>query len=210
MGLSLGIGFLMPSGPGLTTDGASTEFAAGFASIAISWIAFGLGAFVAGRLAYPRRDRDGVHNGLLAWAFSLLCTLCVLGGIAGPLTGGSARHVEEEGLAAAPSPLMALLPQPSNPEEVRSQIHQLIETPGSIDRVLLVQGLAIQAGISEGDADERLARFEREMKYAADSARRAAVMKMTWTVGVLLLGGILAYFGGRQGARAARRASRDD
>lgn len=198
LGAGLGIALFEPLRPGISPDASTFGLGGGVWWIAANWIAVTVGTFVAGRLAPRLHDRDGVSHGLVVWASSLIFTFVVLAAVVGGVAAGA--------ISTRDQAVSVLTATPNSPEGVRALTNQLVADPASVDRPKLVQALAHQAGISDQEADARLARFEQDTRSAADATKRAVSSAAIWSCLALLVGAIAAFLGGREGARAGRSA----
>jgi hypothetical protein len=172
--------------------------------------------------------RDTAH-GFLAWAFATVLGAAALGGAATYLVGGAATSAAQgasQGVASSPStqggngyfvdmllrpdPARqgAASPQPGNNEAARGEIGRIfargLRQGGEFspaDGTYLAQIVAARTGISQADAEKRVAEVVYQAKAAADEARRAAAKAALWLTAAMLIGAFAASLAAIEGGQ---------
>jgi len=232
LALGAGIGFSVISPWSVSSDITTTKAATvgGIYMAVTAVMASALGGYVAGRLRVrwaqvPRDEvyfRDTAH-GVLAWAFAtvmgaafLASAATVVGGVAaskditGPtldrlfrpdyaaLTGGTGQRAA--GVFAAGRDLAV-------DREVARRMFATFGERGRTeltadDRQYLAQMVAARTGLSQADAEKRVATVETEARVAADTARRVGMHLSFWLVASMLLGAVAAGLAATEGGAA--------
>lgn len=123
----IGISSIDVRAPGASAEGLGTGL--GWAMVVINLIAFGVGGYLAGRLAGPGRRRFGFVHGLLTWAVLVLGSFLLLASAAGAALG-SIGGVISTGVTAAAQGAGALAPALS--DSVDNATTGLTDTAGDI------------------------------------------------------------------------------
>ena len=172
--------------------------------------------------------RDTAH-GFLAWAFATLLGAAALGGAATYLVGGvatSAAQGASQGVASSSSTqgengyfvdmLLrpdsarqgAASPQAGNDQAARGEIGRIFARslrPGGefspADGTYLAQIVAARTGISQADAEKRVAEVVYQAKAAADEARRAAAKAALWLTAAMVIGAFAASLAAIEGGQ---------
>jgi hypothetical protein len=172
--------------------------------------------------------RDTAH-GFLAWAFATVLGAAALGGAATYLVGGAATSAAQgasQGVASSsstqggngyfvdmllrPDPARqgAASPQPGNNEAARDEIGRIfargLRQGGEFspaDGTYLAQIVAARTGISQADAEKRVAEVVYQAKAAADEARRAAAKAALWLTAAMLIGAFAASLAAIEGGQ---------
>jgi hypothetical protein len=172
--------------------------------------------------------RDTAH-GFLAWAFATVLGAAALGGAATYLVGGAATSAAQgasQGVASSsstqggngyfvdmllrPDPARqgAASPQPGNNEAARGEIGRIfargLRQGGEFspaDGTYLAQIVAARTGISQADAEKRVAEVVYQAKAAADEARRAAAKAALWLTAAMLIGAFAASLAAIEGGQ---------
>jgi hypothetical protein len=147
--------------------------------------------------------RDTAH-GLITWAFATVLTAAALGSatssIVGRVTqsiGGAAAQAGAQigpietavdGLFRADPGAASAAPGPSaGPDPMRAEISRLLSTSlldggnlNDIDRTYVARVVAARTGISQADAEKRVAEVIDKAKQTLDDARKAAARLSFW------------------------------
>jgi hypothetical protein len=178
----------------------------------------------------PRQEvlfRDTAH-GMVAWAFATLALVAVLGTGTGSLISSGVTgifHGASQGVsAAAPTDYyvdMLLRPAPtspgatattlsgqSDPTATRREISSIFTRSfgadtnlSSTDRSYLVQVVAQRSGMSEADANKRVADVTTQTKTYLDNARKYSIAFALWVTVALFAGAFAAAAGAIEGGQ---------
>jgi hypothetical protein len=190
----------------------------------VELIASSMGGYLAGRLrtkwvnihTHEVYFRDTAH-GFLVWAVSLVITAAFLPlAIVGGASHMSARPVAgASGAQSGPNEYfvdMLLRPTAPGVDQNDASAHSEFEVifahalrKGELppaDQTYLAQVVAAKTGVSEPDAEKRVADTIAQAREAADKARKAVAHTLYWTFLALLVGAFCASFaatiGGKQ------------
>lgn len=191
-------------------------FLSGLYLVLAALASYGLGGYIAGRLApiAPTVEgtefRDGM-NGLLVWAlatiltgFLLLAAAAALSRQAAPSSGsaGPAASVASENIIAYD--LDRLLRADRRPQGdmtyTRAEAGRILMTTSSHrgmlpeDRAYLVRLVALTTGLAPPDAERRVNEISAQAKQNIDRARRSGVILAFMTGAAALLGALAAWF----------------
>lgn len=212
LGVGIGITATEPLQPGETPSATAFGIGAGIWWVVSNWIAVGVGAFIAGRVAHRLLDVDGGLHGLVVWAIGLILTMTMFASIAGSIASGVTSTIGMGVQTAAQSDNRSLvdrLTAPANQQtDLEAELRRFIANPESVDRNRIVDVIAREAGVDRTEAERRLAQAETEARQAADTAATVLGQTAIWGVVALLIGAVAGYFGGRWGAQSARTATR--
>jgi hypothetical protein len=186
--------------------------------------AFSLGGYLSGRMRHRWSSvksevefRDGTH-GLLVWASAItLAAVVATLGFAGHDRNGLSPASDREPLASVIDTL--LRPVRSGPDirtdDVRAQASRLLthsqpvtattSQAATASRAQLVQLVSTHTGLSEPDADKRIAESVTELKLIADRARKLAILIGFLTAASLLIAGAAAWVSAEIWWAASRR-----
>jgi len=224
--LALGAGFGLSSISPWSNMGAS---ASTVGAVAIAWliltqiISSGVGGYLAGRLRtkWSTIHNDEVHfrdtaHGLLVWSVGLVITAYFLASAATTMVGGAAES--RTGAAAASTShangyFIDTLFRSENSKEPNGPIPaaevELIiantlrqnQMPAA-DKAYLAQLVARRSGITQPEAERRVADVLVAVRQAADTARKATAHFLLWTFLAFLIGAFCSSYaatiGGRQ------------
>jgi hypothetical protein len=206
--LALGAGFGLSAVSPWSGVGAS---AAAVGTAAIMWlivievIACALGGYLCGRLRtkWVAVHTDEVYfrdtaNGFLVWAVGLVMTVTFLVSSAASMAGNPVPKDSND----SHSYLMDRLFRTDNPQPVdaavKAEAARILANNGSADQAYLAKLVAAKTGVSQTDAEQRVA----QVIQAEDNARREASHLLLWIFMALLVGAFSASYaatiGGRQ------------
>jgi hypothetical protein len=201
-----------------SSGGSATVFsiATGLYFIVMAMVASSIGGYLAGRLrtrwrgAHTREVffRDTAH-GLLAWAFATLLSAGVLSSAASSLVGGSTAALsrvagQSPGVLNGPVDTMlrgdpAAAHDAGSTMAARNEAGQIFATAfqhggdfNAADRAYLARVVAVRAGISQTEAEQRVSAAIDQAKTAVDKARKAAAQFALWLTASLLVGAFSA------------------
>jgi hypothetical protein len=182
----------------------------------MAMIASAIGGYLAGRLrtrwrgAHSREVffRDTAH-GLLAWAFATLLSAAVMTSAASSIVGGATNGLTREpdqtsGLLSGTVDTLlrgdsASLRDANGGLAARGEVNQIFASTfqsggdlSSGDRAYLARLVAERAGISNADAEQRVAAAVDQTKSIVDKARKAAAQLALWLTASLLVGAFSA------------------
>jgi hypothetical protein len=154
--------------------------------------------------------RDTAH-GFLAWAFASVLGAAVLatpatsmlGGVATGASQGAANSAAQasgpmdgyvDTLLRSNNPGQSATPQNSSPNDSRAELVRLFSTSfksgsemSAADRSYVSKVVAARTGLSEQDADKRVAEVTAQVKSDLDKARKATAQLAFWLAASLLL-----------------------
>jgi hypothetical protein len=154
--------------------------------------------------------RDTAH-GFLAWAFASVLGAAVLatpatsmlGGVATGASQGAANSAAQasgpmdgyvDTLLRSNNPGQSPTPQNSSPNDSRAELVRLFSTSfksgsemSAADRSYVSKVVAARTGLSEQDADKRVAEVTAQVKSDLDKARKATAQLAFWLAASLLL-----------------------
>jgi hypothetical protein len=194
--------------------------------IFVALCAFGVGGYAAGRMRWPARVaaspesafRDGMH-GLFMWGLAILLTAVLAlvgaaiaaksavpsGGTAGPATSVAGENILANELDQlfrsyryAPTQDIQYLRAEAARILLKSSSHKGIPED---DRSYLSNIVALRAGVSNAEADDRVGRIIAESNDELHRARAAAVIEAFLVAAALLLGAAVAWFSAEEGGR---------
>ncbi len=210
--------FLITLGAGFGLVLSSPSAAGTFMTLGAIWVlaaqAFGFaaGAHITGRLIGPAREttreeewRAGTH-GLVMWAITVVAGLALL---ALAVAGGSPLHQRDTRSASGISAYWADVLLAPVTEHAMARGADLDHDKTEAARVLvadlhpgataraenhadLVRLTTMDAGLSAGEANERVNFVESHMRQELDTARKAAGYAALWTALALLFGAVLS------------------
>jgi hypothetical protein len=223
-----GMGFAVVSPwPNSGISAATFSVWAGLYLVAVAMIAFGIGGYLAGRLrtswigvhTHEVYFRDTAH-GFLAWAFATVLSAAVLSAAASNIVAGASAGISyvagaAAGQSAAPIDgyLDSLLrADPARPRDAgqvassRAELSRLLTAGfrsgsdlGSEDRTYIAQVVAARTGVTQADAEKRVADVILRAKTAMDNARKAALHLALWLTASLLIGAFSASLAATEG-----------
>jgi hypothetical protein len=172
--------------------------------------------------------RDTAH-GFLAWAFATVLGAAALGGAATYLVGGAATSAAQgvsQSVSSStstqsgtgyfvdvllrPDPARqgAASPQAGDDEAARGEVGRMfargLRQGGEFspaDGTYLAQIVAARTGMSQADAEKRVAEVVYQAKAAADEARRAAAKAALWLTAAMLIGAFAASLAAIEGGQ---------
>jgi hypothetical protein len=226
LSFGVGMGFSVVS-PWSNSGVSSTTFSigAGLYLVVVAMISSSIGGYLAGRL---RTKWVGVHNhevyfrdtahGFLAWAFATVLSAAILASAASHILGGASTALPQ-GAATVQSggpiggyvdTLLRSDPAaPRNSADIaasRSELMRLFSSGfgngndvSPADRAYTAQVVAARTGLSQADAEKRVAEVVNQAKIAADSARKAAAHLALWVTISLLIGAFSASLAATEG-----------
>jgi hypothetical protein len=181
----------------------------------VGLIAYGLGAYVAGRLrarlgAQPDLAfSDGMH-GLIVWGLSTVLTLVLAGGLAlgaarlaapsGGSTGPAASVAGENIIAFDLDRLFRGRQIQGDVDQVRAEAARILLSASSHrgmldeDRTYLVRMVSGVTGLSQPDAERRVADVTARAKENISRARRSTAILAFMAAAVALLGAAVAWY----------------
>jgi hypothetical protein len=202
--------------------------------ILMQLIASSMGGYLAGRLrtkwvrvhTHEVYFRDTAH-GFLVWAVGLVITAAFLTSATTSMIGGAARAgagavdasgpvASRDGLGSNAYFVDAMLRSSTTSSSqdnasLRGEIGLILAKSlreggiPSTDKSYLAQVVAVKAGISESDAEQRVDEVYAQAKQAADRARKAAAHSMYWIFLALLIGAFCASFAATVGGNERDR-----
>ena len=189
-------------------------------------ISSAIGGYLAGRL---RTKWTGVHtdevyfrdtaHGFLAWAFASVLGAILLASPATSLIGGAASGATQAVANSAQSsgPMDGYVDtllrsdkpagqNPANPAEYRGELTRLFTTSfhnGSdlnpADRTYVAKVVSARTGLSQADADKRVAEVVTQVKSDLDTARKNAMQLAIWLTLSLFIGALSASLAATEG-----------
>lgn len=220
-GIGLGLSVVSPwSGAGVTAT--TFKIGTGLYLIVIAMLSSSIGGYIAGRL---RSRWVGVHadevyfrdtaHGFVAWAFASVLGAILLATPASSLIGGGMQGATAAASRSGPmdSYVDTLLrsDQPSaqaqtasgdsRPEMVRL-FTSSFRNGGELkpaDQVYVTKVVAARTGLSQADADKRVADVVTQIKADTDAARKATAQLAFWLTASLLLGAFCASLAATEG-----------
>ena len=220
-GVGMGFSVVSPwgnSGVSATTF----EIGTGLYLIVIAMLASTIGGYIAGRLrtkwvgvhTHEVFFRDTAH-GFLAWAFATVLSAAFLTAAASDMVGGAssglapAANASTRQLVGFGGPAdyyvnmllrsnPTLKPDTTNLESVRREIALILTTDlrhgdvAAADRAYVAQVVAARTGLSQADADTRVANVINQAKTDLDNAAKAAAKLSLWLTASLLIGAFSA------------------
>lgn len=213
-GAGAGFSAISPWTPHATA--ATFKISVGIYFLVTATMSSAVGGYLAGRLrtrwsgAHTREVffRDTAH-GLLAWAFATVLSIALLAAPVGALLGvaGSAiGGVTSQSSSVIDAPIDAML-RPAAGTNLSSADRGLwrseaarvfgaaLEPGGEFsadDRAYLARVVAASAGISQADAEQRVAAAIDGAKQTMDKVRKAAAQLSLWLAAALLMGAFSA------------------
>ena len=166
--------------------------------------------------------RDTAH-GFLAWAFASVLGAAVLatpatsmlGGVATGASQGAANSAAQasgpmdgyvDTLLRSNNPGQSPTPQNSSPNDSRAELVRLFSTSfksgsemSAADRSYVSKVVAARTGLSEQDADKRVAEVTAQVKSDLDKARKATAQLAFWLAASLLIGAFSAALAATEG-----------
>ena len=227
-GTGLGLSVVSPwSGSGISAT--SFKIGTGLYFVVMAMMSSAIGGYLAGRLrnkwigvhADEVYFRDTAH-GFLAWAFASVLGAAVLATPATSMLGGVATGASQgaaNSAAQASGPMdgyVDTLLRSNNPgqnptaqnsaSDSRAELVRLFSTSfksGSemspADRSYVSKVVAARTGLSEQDADKRVAEVTAQVKSDLDKARKATAQLAFWLAASLLIGAFSAALAATEG-----------
>jgi len=215
-GFAAGIGVSVSSAAPTWRDASfALILLSGLYLLLVGLIAYGLGAYVAGRLrarlgAQPDLAfSDGMH-GLIVWGLSTVLTLVLAGGLAlgaarlaapsGGSTGPAASVAGENIIAFDLDRLFRGRQIQGDVDQVRAEAARILLSSSSHrgmldeDRTYLVRMVSGVTGLSQPDAERRVADVTARAKENISRARRSAAILAFMAAAVALLGAAVAWY----------------
>jgi len=188
--------------------------------IIIQILASAMGGYLAGRLRtkwvsvhdHEVYFRDTAH-GFLVWCVGLLITAAFLASAAASVVGAAGTGTAMAAGPAGPDAYFVdSLFRSDRPERVDDSVRAEADlifaraiAQGSLpatDRAYLAQQISARTGLSESEAQSRVAAVFTRVQQSADDVRKAAAHSLYWTFLALLIGAFCASYaatiGGRQ------------
>jgi len=225
LGTGLGLAAVSPWG----NSGVSTttfKIGTGLYFIVMAMISSAIGGYLAGRL---RTKWSGVHtdevyfrdtaHGFLAWALASVLGAILLASPATSLIGGAASGVSQALANSSQSSgpmdgyvdtlLRSDAPAAQNsasPADSRGELARLLTTSfhnGSdlspADRSYVAKVVSARTGLSQADADKRIAEVTTQIKSDLDKARKNAMQLAIWLTFSLFIGAFSASLAATEG-----------
>lgn len=179
--------------------------------------------------------RDTAH-GFLAWAFATVLSAATLGAAATHIVGGASQGLAQAAaqsatqsgpaemfvdrlLRADPARAPAELAGNRNPGDpaMRGELARLFAASlrdgtdlAAPDRAYVAQVVAARTGLSQADAEKRVADVIVEAKAAADKARKGAAQLALWLTAAMLIGAFAASLAAMEGGQLRDGTWRDN
>lgn len=227
-GTGLGLSVVSPwSGSGISAT--SFKIGTGLYFVVMAMMSSAIGGYLAGRLrnkwigvhADEVYFRDTAH-GFLAWAFASVVGAAVLATPATSMLGGVATGASQgaaNSAAQASGPMdgyVDTLLRSNNPgqnptaqnfaSDSRAELVRLFSTSfksgsemSQADRSYVSKVVAARTGLSEQDADKRVAEVTAQVKSDLDKARKATAQLAFWLAASLLIGAFSAALAATEG-----------
>jgi hypothetical protein len=200
------------------------KIATGLYLIVAAMLTSTVGGYLAGRLRSKWTGlqdqetlfRDTAH-GFLAWCFATLLGAAVLGTAATYVLGGAASATSSNPTAASAldyysDELLRAAPGAQGPrlldDNMRREVVVILRKSAvdhadlsSGDRSYLTQLVSARTGMSQADADRRVADVTNDIKSAADSARKSAAALSLWLALSMLVGAFSASLAAIEGGQ---------
>jgi len=223
-GTGLGMTVVSPwSGSGVSAT--TFKIGTGLYFVVMAMMSSAIGGYLAGRL---RTKWTGVHSdevyfrdtahGFLAWAFASVLGAAVLATPATAVLGGVSTGASHGAANAAPvsnpaDPYVDLLlrtdnqaTQTPNPADTHAEQGRIF-APGvrngseisSNDRAYVAKVVATRTGLSQQDAEKRVADVTAQAKADLDKARKATAQLSFWLAASLLIGAFSASLAATEG-----------
>lgn len=218
LGTGLGLAAVSPWG----NSGVSTttfKIGTGLYFIVMAMISSAIGGYLAGRL---RTKWSGVHtdevyfrdtaHGFLAWALASVLGAILLASPATSLIGGTASGVSQSSgpmdgyvdtLLRSDAPAAQ---NSASPADARGELARLLTTSfhnGSdlspADRSYVAKVVSARTGLSQADADKRIAEVTTQIKSDLDKARKNAMQLAIWLTLSLFIGAFSASLAATEG-----------
>jgi hypothetical protein len=220
-GIGLGLSVVSPwSGAGVTAT--TFKIGTGLYLIVIAMLSSSIGGYIAGRL---RSQWSGVHtdevyfrdtaHGFVAWAFASVLGAILLATPASSLIGSGVSGLGQAASRSGPmdSYVDTLLrsDQPSAQGQnasgdARPELTRLFTSSfrngGQLkpsDQGYVAKVVAARTGLSQADADKRVAEVVTQIKADTDAARKATAQLAFWLTASLLLGAFCASLAATEG-----------
>jgi len=223
---SYGLAIASPwSGEGFSAEAVGIN--AIIALIIIQWLSSAFGGFLTGRLRTSWRVhtdevcfRDTAH-GFLTWAVATLVTVLILGHAVTAVIGGGAKAVTAGAVASSDvssnDPMAYSIDtlfrsdRPATTDTsstaTRGEVTRILakgmsdEKMSEGDRAYLSNVIANRTGISQAEANARIDNTVKEIKKAADTARKTTATVALFTFLSLVIGAFIAAIAGNLGGR---------
>jgi hypothetical protein len=224
LGTGLGLAVISPWGNSAVST-TTFKIGTGLYFIVMAMISSAIGGYLAGRL---RTKWLGVHtdevyfrdtaHGFLAWAFASVLGAILLASPATSLIGGAASGATQAAVISNQSPgpmdgyVDALLRSDTAgqnsvyPADSRAELVQLFTNSfrnGSelnpADRTYVAKVVSARTGLSQADAEKRVAEVTAQVKSGLDQARKNAMQLAIWLTLSLFIGALSASLDATEG-----------
>jgi len=218
--LALGAGFGLSEVSPWSNIGASALGTAAIVWLVVNEaVSCALGGYLAGRLRtkWAAIHTDEVYfrdtaNGFLVWAVAVVMTVTFMVSSASSMVGRStprepsadrpadphAYYVDRLFRSETPTPVDASLNTQAG--LILANILRQTDASGA-DQAYLAKLVATKTGLSQAEADKRVAQVTSEVRQAEDAARKTAARFLLWTFLALLIGAFTASYGATIGGR---------
>jgi hypothetical protein len=223
-----GMGFSVVSPWGNSGVSATTfKIGTGLYFVVMAMISSAIGGYLAGRLrtkwvgvqTTEVHFRDTAH-GFLAWAAASIVGAMLLASPASSLIGGTLSGATQAAANSAQSSPMdgyvdtllrsdtpsASAQGQQNPSDARREMVRLFVTSfrngndlGPADRTYVAKVVSARTGLSQADAEKRVADVTTQVKADLDSARKAAMQTAIWLTLSLFIGAFSASLAATEG-----------
>jgi hypothetical protein len=222
LGTGLGLAAISPWGNSAVST-TTFKIGTGLYFIVMAMISSAIGGYLAGRL---RTKWLGVHtdevyfrdtaHGFLAWAFASVLGAILLASPATSLIGGAASGATQAAVNQSPGPMDgyvdALLRSDTpaqnsvNPADSRAELIRVFTNSfrnGSelnpADRTYVAKVVSARTGLSQADAEKRVAEVTAQVKSDLDQARKNAMQLAIWLTLSLFIGALSASLAATEG-----------
>lgn len=223
-GAGLGFSVVSPWG-GSGVSATTFKIGTGIYLVAMAMISSAVGGYLAGRLrsrwigvqSPEVHFRDTAH-GFLAWALASVLGAILLASPASSLLGGAASGLARGATSMQSSgpndgyvnsllrPTTATTPTPANAGDVRPELLRLFTSSlrdgaelNPADQGYVVRIVAARTGLSEPEAQKRLAEVVAKAKSDLDAARKTAMQLAMWLTLSLFIGAFSAALAATEG-----------
>lgn len=230
LGAGLGLSSISPwQGSGVSAG--TFKVASGVYVVCVAVMSSAIGGYLAARLRsrWVELDsneiffRDTAH-GLVSWAAATILSAAALGAATTHIVSGAASGLTSSAsqtAAAAVNPVQIYVDRlfrsdqvpatptsPDNSQPVRAEVLRLWTSDfqnsnelSAPDRAYVARLVAAQTGMSQPDAERRVAEVINEAKSAADTARKGAAKLAFWMAAALLFGAFAASLAAVEGGQ---------
>ena len=202
------------------------EIGTGLYFIVMAMISSAIGGYLAGRL---RAKWTGIHtdevyfrdtaHGFLAWALASVLGAILLASPATSLLGGATSGTTQAAANSRQSSgpmdgyVDALLrsdtpseQKATNPDDLRGELARILTNSfqsgsdlNSADRTYVAKVVSVRTGLSQADADKRVADVTNQIKSDLDKARKSATQIGIWLTLSLFIGALSASLAAMEG-----------